>query len=124
MRAPPRRASQSSAPNSEAPLCARHCIRQRMRALPLCAHALGSENEYLSYVLLAIQYRCEVTHSVAAFHPVSESFGGQLTPPSHQFLDINPLSIRYLIPTLEDGNALVTPLGLRVSMSDGDHLIW
>ncbi|GBP30764.1 Regulatory-associated protein of mTOR [Eumeta japonica] len=35
-----------------------------------------------------------------------------------------PLSIRYPIPTQTTGDALMTPLGLRMSMDDGDHLIF
>ncbi|GBP14342.1 hypothetical protein EVAR_92341_1 [Eumeta japonica] len=39
--------------------------------------------------------------------------------PLHQLISS---SVRYLIPTHESGNALVTPPELRVSMGNGDHL--
>ncbi|GBP19776.1 D-erythronate dehydrogenase [Eumeta japonica] len=35
---------------------------------------------------------------------------------------VHSSSIKYLIPTLKTGNALVTLLGLRVTMDDSDHL--
>ncbi|GBO98724.1 Nesprin-1 [Eumeta japonica] len=40
----------------------------------------------------------------------------------YPFHQSNPSSIKYPIPSQEAGNALVTHLGLRVCMGDGDHL--
>ncbi|GBP53686.1 hypothetical protein EVAR_36056_1 [Eumeta japonica] len=69
--------------------------------------------------------RCEVAASAAVFYLATESFGG----PSPYFVLISLLfplsavllSIRYSIPTQEVGNALVTPLGSRASIGDGER---
>ncbi|GBP06157.1 hypothetical protein EVAR_3530_1 [Eumeta japonica] len=92
------------------------------------------------------KYGREVELSALAFIPVSEDSGGPL-PPSHLYQrdfpslsipkadwsdegatplsppSVHSSSIRYLIPIREVGNALVTPLRLRVSMGGNDHLL-
>ncbi|GBP36844.1 hypothetical protein EVAR_96090_1 [Eumeta japonica] len=60
------------------------------------------------------EYRCEVEVSAVVFHQASQSSCGPLLPPSI-------LPIRYLISTRKASNALVIPLGLRVSLGSGDH---
>ncbi|GBO98409.1 hypothetical protein EVAR_58_1 [Eumeta japonica] len=51
----------------------------------------------------------------------SENSGGPPLPlPLH---NPDPLFIRHPIRYQEAGNALETPLGLRVSMGGGDHLL-
>ncbi|GBP54705.1 hypothetical protein EVAR_42905_1 [Eumeta japonica] len=59
-------------------------------------------------------YRQEVTASSVAFRPLSESFGGPLSPSS-----VHSPFIRYPIPAQEAGDAPVTPLGCGVSMMIG-----
>ncbi|GBP57330.1 hypothetical protein EVAR_39970_1 [Eumeta japonica] len=62
--------------------------------------------------------RREITTSAGAFRPESDNFGAQLS-----FHHPTLSSVRYPIPTQETGHALVTPLGLRVSMGGGDRLL-
>ncbi|GBP40641.1 hypothetical protein EVAR_32684_1 [Eumeta japonica] len=66
-------------------------------------------------------HRREVGVSAAAFRPMNESSScpfPHLLPPS-----VRSLLITYLIPDEEAGNALVTPLELRMSMGGGKHLL-
>ncbi|GBP74869.1 hypothetical protein EVAR_99694_1 [Eumeta japonica] len=57
---------------------------------------------------------------------VSENSGRSLPPPLPYFLlhQPSPSSIRYLIPTQEADNALVTPLELRVFIGGEDYLLF
>ncbi|GBP34041.1 hypothetical protein EVAR_94054_1 [Eumeta japonica] len=71
-----------------------------------------------------------VTASAVVLDSVSENSSGpvsfqSLQCPLHYPFDLHhPLPLPpYLISTLETGNALVTRLGLRVSVGGGDHLL-
>ncbi|GBP40033.1 hypothetical protein EVAR_19161_1 [Eumeta japonica] len=67
------------------------------------------------------QCRLEVATSAVSFRRVSENSGGPLSPLSYPSVRFS--SIRYLILSRGVGNALVTPLGLRVSLGRGHHLL-
>ncbi|GBP80470.1 hypothetical protein EVAR_12674_1 [Eumeta japonica] len=65
-----------------------------------------------------MEQRREVAASAVSFRLGSESTDGPLPSPSPHYP-----SIRYPIPTQETGSALVTPMGLRMSMSGDDYLL-
>ncbi|GBP06379.1 hypothetical protein EVAR_4534_1 [Eumeta japonica] len=68
-----------------------------------------------SVYLLSVEYGSKVAACTVTFRIASESSGKPFPPaPSAR-------SIRYPIPSQEDGNALVTPLVLQVSMGGSDH---
>ncbi|GBP41795.1 hypothetical protein EVAR_26917_1 [Eumeta japonica] len=56
----------------------------------------------------------KVEASDVSFRPESESYGDPLPP-------LTP--IRYLIPFPKAGNVLMTPLGLRIPVAGGEHLL-
>ncbi|GBP95969.1 hypothetical protein EVAR_70555_1 [Eumeta japonica] len=99
------------------PVPYRNCPRIVTTCVPRVV--AGSQRDLRLYGDLR-EYGREVIASAGAIRPVSESSGGTTL----STLSVNPTSsVRYPIPSQEAGNALVTTLGLREFVADGDHVL-